>query len=104
MAIMIPEKPRNFDPASQEGLIFNALALLPEDYYVFHSFRITDTRDGTFRESETDFVIFNRTKGVICLEAKAGQVRYEMAAGFMAAVFQCITADHLIRRAQTNTS
>lgn len=77
MAIMIPEKPRNFDPASQEGLIFNALALLPEDYYVFHSFRITDTRDGTFRESKTDFVIFNRTKGVICLEAKAGQVRYE---------------------------
>ena len=77
MAIMIPEKPRSFDPASQEGLIFDALALLPEDYYVFHSFRITDTRDGTFRESETDFVILNRTKGVICLEAKAGQVRYE---------------------------
>lgn len=77
MAIMIPEKPRNFEPASQEGLIFDALELLPEDYYVFHSFRITDTRDGTFHESETDFVILNRTKGVICLEAKAGQVRYE---------------------------
>lgn len=77
MAIMIPEKPRVFEPASQEGLIFDALTLLPEDYYVFHSFRITDTRDGTFHESETDFVIFNRTKGVICLEAKAGQVRYE---------------------------
>ena len=77
MAIMIPEKPRSFDPASQEGLIFDALALLPEDYYIFHSFRITDTRDGIFRESETDFVILNRTKGVICLEAKAGQVRYE---------------------------
>ena len=30
MAIMIPEKPRDFDPASQEGLIFDALALLPE--------------------------------------------------------------------------
>jgi len=77
MAIMIPEKPRSFDPASQEGLIFDAFALLPEDYYVFHSVRITDTRDGTFHESETDFVILNRTKGVICLEAKAGQVRYE---------------------------
>lgn len=77
MAIMIPEKPRNFVPASQEGLIFDALALLSDDYYVFHSFRITDTRDGTFHESETDFVILNRTKGVICLEAKAGQVRYE---------------------------
>ena len=77
MAIMIPEKPRNFDPASQEGLIFDALASLSEDYYVFHSLRITDTREGIFHESETDFVILNRTKGVICLEAKAGQVRYE---------------------------
>lgn len=77
MAVMIPEKPRSFDPASQEGLIFDALELLPEDYYVFHSFRITDTRDGIFHESETDFIIFNRFKGIICLEAKAGQVRYE---------------------------
>lgn len=77
MAMMIPEKPRNFDPSSQEGLIFDALAQLPEDYYVFHSFRITDTRKGVFRESETDFVILNRSKGVICLEAKAGQIRYE---------------------------
>lgn len=77
MAIMIPEKPRDFDPASQEGLMFDSLALLPEDYYVFHSFRITDTKDDIFHESETDFVIFNRAKGIICLEAKAGQVRYE---------------------------
>ena len=57
MAIMIPEKPRDFDPASQEGLIFDALALLPEEYYVFHSFRITDTRDGTFRESEGCYLL-----------------------------------------------
>lgn len=77
MATMIPEKPRNFEPASQEGLIFDSLALLPEDYYVFHSFRITDIRTGVFHESETDFVILNRSKGVICLEAKAGQIRYE---------------------------
>ena len=62
MAIMIPEKPRDFDPASQEGLIFDALVRLSDDYYVFHSFRITDTREGTFHESETDFVIFNHTK------------------------------------------
>ena len=54
MAIMIPEKPRSFEPASQEGLIFEALALLPEEYYVFHSFRITDTREGIFHESETE--------------------------------------------------
>ena len=77
MAVMIPERPRTFDPASQEGLMFEALELLPDEYYVFHSFRIADVRNNRFSENETDFVIFNRNKGVICLEAKAGQVRYE---------------------------
>lgn len=76
MAIMIPERPRSFEAASQEGLMFDALTLLPNDYYVFHSFRITDVHDNTFHESETDFVILNRLKGIICLEAKAGQVQY----------------------------
>lgn len=76
MAIMIPEKPRHFEPASQEGLIFSALEKLSDDYYVFHSFRITTVKSGILHESETDFVIFNRKRGIICLEAKAGQVRY----------------------------
>lgn len=34
MAIMIPETPHIFEPASQEGLMFDALTLLPDDYYV----------------------------------------------------------------------
>ena len=29
MATMIPEKPHSFDPASQEGIMFDALAKLP---------------------------------------------------------------------------
>lgn len=74
---MIPEKPHQFDPASQEGLMFDALALLPEEYYVFHSFRISNVADNVFHESETDFIIYNKDKGVICLEAKAGHVRYD---------------------------
>lgn len=77
MAIMIPEKPHIFDPASQEGLIFDAFTMLPDDYYVFHSFRISTVKDNTLHESETDFVIFNRKKGLICLEAKAGRVKYQ---------------------------
>ena len=74
MAIMVPEKPRQFAPASLEGLMFEALAQLSDDYYIFHSFRITDVNANVFHESETDFVIYNRTLGVLCLEAKAGQV------------------------------
>lgn len=38
MAIMIPETPHIFEPASQEGLMFDALTLLPDDYYVFTRF------------------------------------------------------------------
>ena len=77
MAIMIPETPLIFEPASQEGLMFDALTLLPDDYYVFHSFRISTVQDNTFHESETDFVIFHKKHGVICLEAKAGHIKYK---------------------------
>lgn len=75
---MIPEKPRRFEPASLEGLMFDALEKLSDDYFVFHSFRITTVNNSTFHESETDFVIYNRTKGLLCLEAKAGQISYSM--------------------------
>ena len=77
MATMIPVKPNNFEPASQEGLMFEALDLLPQEYYVFHSFRLSVVSGNTFHESETDFLVFHPQKGVICLEAKAGQVRYQ---------------------------
>lgn len=72
MAIMLPAKPREFDPASKEGLMFEALELLPDDYYVFHSFQMTSIRNNTVYENEIDFVIFNPSRGIICLEAKAG--------------------------------
>ena len=43
---------------------------------VFHSFSIVTASNGIIRESETDFVIFHPKKGILCLEAKAGQVDY----------------------------
>ena len=64
MAHMIPATPKEFGERSHEGDVFNALKKLPDDYYVFHSFRITDVNDNVFHESETDFVIYNRTLGV----------------------------------------
>ncbi len=77
MAYMFPEKPKEFTPNSQEDVMFEALAKLPDSYYVFHSFSIVNVVDGIVHESETDFVIFNADKGLLCLEAKAGQVKYE---------------------------
>lgn len=77
MAYMFPEKPKECAPNSREDIMFSALSRLPDDYYVFHSFSVVQVVDGVVYESETDFVIFCPDKGLICLEAKAGQVRYE---------------------------
>lgn len=77
MAIMIPNRPHAFAPASLEGVMFTSLEKLPDEYYVFHSLRLSTVVDNTFHESETDFVVFNKRLGILCLEAKAGQVRYE---------------------------
>ena len=73
-AHMIPNKPKEFDPLSREGDIFRALEKLPEDYYVFHSVSetVVNEADVLFNR-EIDFVIVNRKKGILCLEAKAGR-------------------------------
>ncbi len=73
---MIPDIPRQFDVRSQEGLMFEELSNLPDEYYVFHSFAIVTVKGTVIRESETDFVIFHPKKGLLCIEAKAGQVDY----------------------------
>ena len=73
MAIMIPQTPRDYTPASQEGAIFEALALLPDEYYVFHSFALTRVKGNTILQEETDFLIFHPTKGILC-PIRAGAV------------------------------
>jgi len=77
MAIMLPDNPKDFDPRSKEDIMFESLKKLPDDYYVFHSFRITQITNNVIRENEIDFLIFNKNKGILCIEAKAGCVRYE---------------------------
>lgn len=76
MAHMIPGTPKDFHPSSLEGTMFSALETLPDDFYVLHSFKVISITDGAVRESETDFVVFHPERGILCLEAKAGHVRY----------------------------
>lgn len=71
---MIPEKPVDIPEGSREDEMFVSLSSLPDDYYVFHSFMLVTNTEGILRESETDFVVFHPTKGILCLEAKAGHV------------------------------
>lgn len=76
MAIMIPQKPKTFSPNSLEDIMFESLTRLPDEYFVFHSFRIVSAGDGVLRESETDFLIFHKKKGMLSIEAKAGRIYY----------------------------
>lgn len=76
MAVMIPEIPNPFQVGSLEDVIFEALKGLPDSCMVFHSFRLTDVKDGVLNESETDFIIFDRKRGILCMEAKAGAVSF----------------------------
>ena len=78
MAHMIPPIPKSFDPKSEEGLVFNALRKLPDDYYVFHSVSFSVVDSGTLYEREVDFVVANQKKGILCIEAKNGSgIRYD---------------------------
>lgn len=72
MAHMIPLVPKEFDPKSDEGVVFNALKKLPDDYYVFHSVSATVVENGVLYERELDFVVANSKKGILCIEAKNG--------------------------------
>ena len=77
MAIMIPASgPRAFNPASHEGDIYASLERMSDEFYVVHSYDLTSNKDGVWRESEADFVVFHPSLGVLCIEAKAGQVSY----------------------------
>lgn len=81
MAIMIPEHPCEFNPASKEDVIFDALKRLPPEYIVFHSvglLKVFDNPDGNGEviERQTDFIVFHKEKGIMCIEAKAGRDIY----------------------------
>lgn len=78
MAIMIPGTgPRDFAEASREGEIYAALSLLSDEYYVVHSLTLVRVVDQVLRENEFDFVVFHKDLGIMCIEAKAGVVRYD---------------------------
>ena len=60
MAIMIPSEGGYFDPASKEKEMFDALSTLPDDYFVFHSYRLVNLiPDKGLNENEIDFLVFN---------------------------------------------
>lgn len=65
--------PREFEPSSHEDIIYNALRdRLSDEFVVIHSFKYRNRTGRGFVERESDFVIYNKQLGILCIEAKAG--------------------------------
>ncbi len=77
MALMYPPTPKEYKESSLEGIMFDALKKMSDEYMVFHSMTIATAKGEIIEQSETDFVLFHPKKGIICIEAKAGQVNCE---------------------------
>ncbi len=76
---MIPAEPKEFDPRSHEGEVFRALEKLSNDYYVFHSVEtVAIDPSNAMTVHETDFLVVNKSKGILSIEVKAGSgIDYE---------------------------
>ena len=75
MATMIPTD-SYFDPASGEKEMFEALKKLPEDYFVFHSYRLVQLiPDKGLNENEIDFLVFHPDYGCLFIECKNSRVK-----------------------------
>ena len=59
MAKMIPSEIGYYALKSGENEMFASLSKLPDDYYVFHSYRVVSMIGNDVNENEADFVIFN---------------------------------------------
>lgn len=65
--------PRDFEDSSHEDEIYYALRdRLSEDYIVIHSFKYRKKSNRGSLDRESDFVVYHRELGILCIEAKAG--------------------------------
>ncbi len=84
MAQMFPKYMRPYEKSSKENLMFQALESLDDNYFVLHSVnfdyfgkRQSDDVFQAFHQHQADFIIFHKDKGILVIEGKAGEIRFE---------------------------
>ena len=79
MAIMRPDVAPEEIPHDSERLVYIGLRdQLSNEYIVLHSYPwLRPDRDGKLREGESDFVVLHQEKGMLVLEVKGGELRFE---------------------------
>lgn len=80
MAEILPKSPMYYDTGSSgERRIYESLRdKLDDNWLVIHSFRWIKFSSSTGRKSqgEGDFILFNKSKGILVIEVKGGEVEY----------------------------
>lgn len=79
MAIMRPDVDPEEIAHDSERLVYIGLRdQLSNEYIVLHSYPwLRPDRDGKLREGEADFVVLHQEKGMLVLEVKGGELRFE---------------------------
>lgn len=83
MAIMVPEyrERQEFNNSWGEILLYKEFKKqLSDDYVIFHSVNIlgrAHTNKGYPVDKEIDFIVFHPEKGIICVEVKSGEIKFE---------------------------
>ena len=77
MAKMYPEVfPGTWSPENPEFTVYQTLRKLPDNYHVLYSRRISGSTFGK-AECEIDFVVFNGSDVLVCIEVKGGNISYD---------------------------
>ena len=78
MARLIPKiDPDEIKNSGERFLAKQLLSYLGADVEVYHSFRyLTSNRHGTLNEGECDFVVLDPNNGMLFIEVKGGEIRY----------------------------
>lgn len=75
MAVFIPSLPEDFNSSYGEEKVYISLRSLDNNYVVFHSFSWVGINKRTI--GEADFVVMHRTKGIMVIEVKSGEIEYK---------------------------
>jgi len=77
MAILYPPQfPKAPNPDDPEFVAYQYLKTLPDNYTIFYSKKFKGT--GSWKEEgEVDFVIFDGSRTLLCMEVKGGQISYD---------------------------
>lgn len=77
MVVLIPDNRLTveFNGSIGEAQLYEQFNTLDDNFFVFHSVRWMNKNSKYLNFGETDYVIFDKTRGIICLEVKHGGIK-----------------------------